>query len=200
MSPVFLFAPGAGAPSSHPWMQHWGKLLRTLGEVQTVNYPYLLKGEKRPDPLPRLIAAHREALRQVRDSRSGPVVLIGKSMGSRIGCHLSLTEPVQVLVCFGYPLCGGGDPTKLRDKVLRELTTPVLFIQGTRDKLCPLDLLKPIRAEMRAPNELHVVEQGDHSLQVTKRWLKEHGETQHDIDQRMLFAIERFLSHAKATP
>src|SRR4051794_2625762 len=119
--PAFLFAPGAGAPSSHPWMQHWARLLGTLGPVQLLDYPYMLEGTKRPDPLPKLVAAHREALHRVRDSQRGRAVLIGKSMGSRIGCHVSLEAPVDALVCFGYPLCGGGDPTKLRDRVLREL-------------------------------------------------------------------------------
>jgi predicted alpha/beta-hydrolase family hydrolase len=194
MSVSFLFAPGAGAPSSHPWLQHWAALLGTLGPVERMDYRYMLEGRKRPDPLPKLVAAHRAALRRLRDAQPGPVVLIGKSMGSRIGCHVSLEEPVKAVVCFGYPLCGGGDPAKLRDKVLRQLATPVLFIQGTRDKLCPLELLAPICAEMKAPNELHIVEEGDHSLIVTKRWLKEHGETQQDVDQRIHAAIQRFLT------
>jgi predicted alpha/beta-hydrolase family hydrolase len=192
--PVFLFAPGAGAPSSHPWMRHWSALLSELGTVETLDYPYMLEGGKRPDPLPKLIAAHRAAVARVHDAHAGPLVLIGKSMGSRIGCHVSLQEPVAALVCFGYPLCGGGDPTKLRDQVLRELSTPVLFIQGTRDKLCPLELIEPVRAAMSARNELHVVEEGDHSLLVTKRWLKEHGVTQEDVDRRMFAAIQRFLT------
>jgi predicted alpha/beta-hydrolase family hydrolase len=193
MQPAFLFAPGAGAPSSHPWMRQWAELLGSLGPVRLLDYPYMLAGGNRPDPLPKLIAAHREALRQVRDAHAGPLVLIGKSMGSRVGCHVSLQEPVDAVICLGYPLCGGGEPTKLRDKVLRELAAPALFIQGTRDKLCPLDLLQPIRAEMTAPNELHVVEEGDHSLLVTKRWLKEHGQTQDDVDQRILAAIQQFI-------
>jgi predicted alpha/beta-hydrolase family hydrolase len=192
--PAFLFAPGAGAPSSHPWMQHWAQRLGTLGPVQTLDYPYMVEGGKRPDPLPKLIEAHRAALHRLRESQPGPVVLIGKSMGSRIGCHLSLSESVTALVCFGYPLCGAGDPTKLRDKVLRELSTPILFIQGTRDKLCPLELLQPLRSEMKTATELHLVEEGDHSLLVTRRWLKAHAETQDDVDQRVLKAIQQFLA------
>jgi predicted alpha/beta-hydrolase family hydrolase len=200
LRPIFLFAPGAGAPSSHPWMRHWATLLGTLGAVQTLDYPYMLERSPRPDPLPKLIAAHREALRRVRDSHAGPVVLVGKSMGSRVGCHVSLQERVEALVCFGYPLCGGGDPTKLRDQVLRELATPVLFIQGTRDKLCPLELLQPVRAEVRARNDLHLVEEGDHSLQVTKRWLKSQGQTQADVDRRILAAIQQFVTSVEEHP
>jgi uncharacterized protein len=61
-TPLFLFAPGAGAPSSHPWMQRWKVRLQEIGEVETFDYPYMREGRKRPDRLPELIAAHREAL------------------------------------------------------------------------------------------------------------------------------------------
>jgi len=163
------------------------------------DYPYLAEGRKRPDPLPQLINAHREALLRAREDSDGPVVLIGKSMGSRVGCHLSLEESVSALVCLGYPLCGGGDRTKLRDKVLYELKTPVLFAQGTRDTLCPLDLLAEVRGRMTAPNELLVVEGGDHSLEVRKTDLKHAGETQDDVDERVLGAIRDFVAKFAAS-
>ena len=121
-------------------------------------------------------------------------MLIGKSMGSRIGCHVSLEEEVSALVCLGYPLCGGGDPTKLRDQVLREIRTPILFVQGTRDPLCPLSLLDRIRAEMRAPNEVLVVNGGDHSLSVSKGQLQASNETQENVDQRILERIRSFVA------
>jgi uncharacterized protein len=189
--PFFLFAPGAGAPSSHPWMQRWRERLSTIGHVQAFDYPYMEQRRRRPDPLPQLIEAHRQALIETRRDR--PAVLIGKSMGGRIGCHVSLEEKVEAIVCFGYPLCGGGDQSKLRDKVLRALTTPILFVQGTRDSLCPLELLERIRAEMKVPTFIHVVEGGDHSLIVAKRHLAATGETQEEVDDRILEAIAKFL-------
>ncbi len=192
--PLFLFAPGAGAPSSHPWMRHWADLLGTIGKVHTMDYPYMVEGRRRPDRLPQLIAAHRAALTQMRQENVGPVVLIGKSMGSRVGCHVSLEEEVSALVCLGYPLCGGGDPAKLRDKVLREITAPILFVQGTRDPLCPLDLLERVRREMVAPNELHVVEGGDHSLAVAKRQLRANSQTQEEVDRRVCEVIRAFVA------
>lgn len=164
-------------------------LLATIGNVQTFDYGYIKEGRRRPDPLPQLIAAHRAALENARERNAGPVVLIGKSMGGRVGCHLSLQERVSAVICLGYPLCGGGDPTKLRDKVLRELTTPILFVQGTRDPLCPLDLLANVRQEMDAPNELFVVEGGDHSLGVLKKQ-----EPQDAADARILEAIGDFVA------
>jgi predicted alpha/beta-hydrolase family hydrolase len=191
--PLLLFAPGAGAPSSHSWMQRWKERLSSIGEVVTFDYDYLREGRRRPDPLPTLIAAHQAALRQARQTSDQPVFLIGKSMGGRIGCHVSLNQPVNGLICLGYPLCGGGDTHKLRDKVLRELRTPILFVQGTRDALCPLDLLNKVRVDMTAENFLHVVEGGDHSLAVAKKQLKAANENQEEVDQRVLAVIEKFV-------
>ena len=175
-------------------MQQWAELLKSLGTVSMFDYPYLEQGRKRPDPLPKLIDAHRAALQKVRKRKSAPVILIGKSMGGRVGCHLALEEPVAGIVCLGYPLCGGGDCTKLRDEVLRKLVTPILFVQGTRDSLCPLPILRRVRKRMKAKNELLIVEAGDHSLLVTKRQLKASGETQEDVNQRILRAIQDFVA------
>jgi predicted alpha/beta-hydrolase family hydrolase len=193
MSPFFLFAPGAGGPSSHPWMQRWKTHLGAIGDVEVFDYRYMREGRKRPDPLPQLIEAHREALACARISTSARTILIGKSMGGRVGCHVSLEEKVDGLVCLGYPLCAMGDRTKLRDKVLRELTTPILFVQGTRDSLCPPDLLGRVRDEMAAPNFLHVVDGGDHSLLVAKRQLASTGETQDDVERKILDIIAGFV-------
>ena len=194
MKPLILFAPGAGAPSSHPWMQDWKKRLSEIGAVETFDYDYMRQGRRRPDPLPRLIAAHRIALNRARDRhRPESMILVGKSMGGRVGCHVSLEEKVDGLVCLGYPLCAMGDWTKLRNEVLRALSAPILFVQGTRDSLCPLDLLERVRAEMKAPNFLHVVESGDHSLRVPKRELEKAVETQCGIDERILKAIAGFV-------
>jgi uncharacterized protein len=193
-TPIFLFAPGAGAPSSHPWMQRWATRLASIGVVRTLDYPYMIERRKRPDPLPKLIAAHGEALDQVRRTHDGPIILIGKSMGGRVGCHLALEADVTCIVCLGYPLCGAGNPEKLRDQVLRALTTPILFVQGTRDSLCPSNLLEKVRNEMKAVNRLYVVESGDHSLLVSKTRLKESGLTQDAIDEGILEAIRGFAT------
>jgi len=175
-------------------MQNWKDRLGEIGDVETFDYDYMREGRKRPDPLRRLSAAHREALSKARERHpSKSTILIGKSMGGRIGCHISLEEKVGGLICLGYPLCAMGDRTKLRDEVLRALTTPILFVQGTRDSLCPLDLLERVRAEMKAPNFLHIVEGGDHSLLISKRVLRAAGETQENVDQRILEAIAGFV-------
>ena len=165
--------------------------LRDIGDVETLDYDYMREGRKRPDRLPQLVAAHRAALTRARAKSSGPIFLVGKSMGGRIGCHVALEESVAGLICLGYPLCAMGDRTKLRDQVLVELRTPILFVQGTRDLLCPLDLLATVREKMTALNFLHVVDGGDHSLIVRKKDLV--GNTQEDVDQKIASAIRSFI-------
>ncbi len=193
--PLFLFAPGAGAPSTHGWMQRWRVYLEELGRVATFDYDYMREGRKRPDRLPQLLAAHRQALREARaEQEAERVFFVGKSMGGRIGCHLALEEKANGVICLGYPLCAMGDRSKLRDEVLLALRRPVLFVQGTRDALCPLDLLAAVRAKMSAPNFLHLVEEGDHSLGVSKRQLKAANETQAEVDRRLLAAIAAFAA------
>jgi uncharacterized protein len=194
--PAFLLAPGAGAPSSHPRMRTFARMLGTIGLVQPFDYPYALEGRSRPDPLPKLIAAHHAALAQLRVKHDGPIVLAGKSMGGRVGCHVALVDPVAAVICFGYPLCAAGDRSKLRDQVLLELERPAMFVQGTRDPLCPLDLLEAVRKRMRAPSTLYVVEGGDHSLMVAKTALKALGSSQEQMDDGVLTAIARFLKDA----
>jgi predicted alpha/beta-hydrolase family hydrolase len=190
---LLLFAPGAGAPSSSPWMQAEKQRLEALGRVVTFDYPYMLEGRKSPDRAPVLIAAHEAALERASQGHGGKRVLVGKSMGGRIGCHVAvkIAEKPAALVCLGYPLVGQrGD---VRDAVLLELETPVLFVQGTRDTLCPLERLEAVRKRMRAPNALHVVEGGNHSLAVGKRDLAARSLTEAAVFESVTQVIADFL-------
>lgn len=191
---LIVFAHGAGAPSSSAWMLAWRARLAALGDVVTFDYPYMAAGRKAPDRLPVLIECHRAVLADARARfpRNRPVVLAGKSMGSRVGAYVSLDEKVDGLVCLGFPL--GRTPDAKRDELLRSLATPVLFVQGSRDTLCPLERLQAVRREMRARNELHVVAEGDHSLIVGKRILAASARTQEDVDATAFAAIRAFVA------
>jgi len=175
-------------------MQAWAGLLGGLGTVETFDYPYMQSKKRAPDPQPVLIRAHLAAIDQARARHPDhDLILIGKSMGSRIGCHVALERPVTKLVCLGYPLVAAGNSGKVRDQVLLELETPILFVQGTRDPLCPLERLSDVRKKMRAPSKLFVVDAGDHSLQVTKAQLKQVDEDQPAVDARILHVIKHFV-------
>jgi predicted alpha/beta-hydrolase family hydrolase len=173
-------------------MQRYRAAFSEFARVVTFDYPYMAAGKRSPDPLPRLLDAHRSALAQARVGHRGPVFLVGKSLGGRVGCHLALAEPVAGLVCLGYPL--RGQSGKLRDQVLLELGTRVLFVQGSRDPLCPLDELGRVRPLMKAPNELFVVEGGNHSLELGKRDLARLGQSQHELDRTVWTHIGAWLS------
>jgi predicted alpha/beta-hydrolase family hydrolase len=189
--PRFLFAHGAGAPSSSPWMRRWRERLRALGEVTAFDYPYMQAHRKMPDRMPALVASHRVELAKVRAEANGaPVFLIGKSMGSRVGCHVSLEEPVDGLVCMGYPLVSGSSGA-LRDEVLVALKTPILFLQGTHDSLCPIPKLEDVRARMTAPNWLWTIQDANHSLELPS--VKRTPALQEDAELSALDAIRRFL-------
>src|ERR1041384_2508315 len=127
-APTILFAPGAGAPSSSAWMRDWAARLSPVGRVLPFDYPYMLAGRRSPDRQPVLVAAHRDAYERARADHSGPVVLAGKSMGSRMGCHVAVevTTKPAALVCFGYPLVG--QHGKPRAEVLRARQDPSLFL------------------------------------------------------------------------
>jgi uncharacterized protein len=201
--PTVVFAHGAGAPSGSDWMRAWRDRLSSFADVTAFDYPYMRAGRKTPDRLPALVAAHRQALADARAGAAArpepgapPVFLAGKSMGSRVGCHLAVelaaegNAPIAGLVCFGYPLVAGSSGA-VRDEVLLALTTPILFVQGSRDPLCPLDRLAPVRAKMRAPSELHVVEGANHSLELPGK--KRLSEAQAEADRAVVEVVRRFI-------
>ena len=139
------------------------------GRRGRVRLPVHARGRgRRPIGLPALIdRAPRGAGAKARARAQGAAsFLIGKSMGGRVGCHVALEETVAGVICLGYPLQSGATGA-MRDEVLIALRTPILFVQGSRDSLCPLDKLAAVRARMTAPSTLLVVEGGNHSLEVS---------------------------------
>ena len=163
-----LLAHGAGLGQDHEWMVFMRDGLAAAGiPVMTFNYPYMEAGRKAPNPARILLACHRAALAAMR-RRVDRIVLAGKSMGGRMGSHLAADgEAVAGLVFYGYPLVGVGK-TEPRDvSHLADVGAPMLFVQGTRDRMAPLDLIKPVAESLDA--SIHVVEDGDHSLRVLKR-------------------------------
>ncbi len=191
---ALLFAHGAGVSSSHPWMETWARRLERYGPVIRFDYPYMQAGKKFPDRMPVLLEAHRSALAAARASHGDEVVLIGKSLGSRVGCILAAEVTVPAVICLGYPLVSQNKTAPRRDAPLRALRCPTLFVQGDRDPLCPLDALVSLLPELLAPTRLHVVPDGDHSFRSRKRPLKAAGITQDHLDAAAVDAIGRFLA------
>ena len=180
-------------------MKSFRNMLEAIGPVTSFDYSYALEGRKSPDRLPKLIDTHRAALAALREKHKhgGQVVLAGKSMGGRVGCHVALLDQWTPVICFGYPLCGAGDNgQKLRDEVLQVLRTPILFIQGTRTGCVRSTCSKACAGAWPRPTRFTCVAGGDHSLLVSKTELKSQGLTQDEIDAGMTAKIAEFLATA----
>ncbi|CAI8619559.1 unnamed protein product [Vicia faba] len=199
MSPVVIFAHGAGAPSSSDWMQRWkSMLMETLhaADVVTFDYPYMSGGKKRAPPkAEKLVEFHSGIVKETATKYPGhPLILAGKSMGSRVGCMVASMEDINVsaVLCLGYPLKGINGA--VRDETLLQLTVPTMFVQGSKDSLCPLDKLETTRKKMKAPTELHVIDGGDHSFKIGKKHLQANSSTQTDAEVAAMKAVAAFIS------
>ena len=164
-----LLAHGAGSGQDSEWMVSVRDGLANAGiPVLTFDYPYMEAGKRAPNRPPVLLECHRAALGEAR-RRFEHVVLAGKSMGGRMGSHLAAEgETVAGLVFLGYPLVGVGKTEPRDTSHLQEVDAPMLFVQGTRDRLAPIELITDVAT--RLPHAtLHVVDDGDHSFRVPKR-------------------------------
>jgi hypothetical protein len=170
---LLVLGHGAGAGMRHPFLEAVVERLAARG-VATFRYqfPYMERGLRRPDHRSVLEAAARAAVSRASEAAEGlPILAGGKSMGGRMASRAAAAEPlpgVRGLVFLGFPLHPVGKPGTERADHLTDVGVPMLFLQGTRDRLAELDLLRPVCARLPRAT-LHVVEGGDHSFHVLKR-------------------------------
>ncbi|KAK4601333.1 hypothetical protein RGQ29_010763 [Quercus rubra] len=199
LSPVVVFAHGAGAPSSSDWMIRWkeklGKALNAV-EVVTFDYPYISGGKRRAPPkAEKLVEFHSDVVKKTVAKYPGhPLILAGKSMGSRVSCMVACEEDIgaSAIVCLGYPLKGMNGA--VRDETLLQVTVPIMFVQGSKDTLCPLEKLESVRKKLKPSIGLHVIDGGDHSFKVGKKHLQTKGSTQDAAEDLAVQAIAAFVS------
>ncbi len=136
--------------------------------VMSFDYPYQEAGRRSPDARSRLDACHLAAAVRL-GGYVEHVVWAGKSMGGRIATHLVADgAPAAAVVVFGYPLLPPGKTEPRDTDHFATIRAPVLLVQGTRDRLAPLEALEPRLGDL-AHGEIALVEDGDHSLRVPKR-------------------------------
>jgi predicted alpha/beta-hydrolase family hydrolase len=171
---LYVLGHGAGAGMRHPFMERIATELADRG-IATFRYqfPYMEAGRRSPDPPKILEATVRAALTNAIDTADGlPIIAGGKSMGGRITSHVAAHDPppeLRGLAFLGYPLHAPKKPAVKRAEHLSDIRIPMLFVQGTRDSLANLDLLRPIVTNLGDSATMHVVEGGDHSFKVLKR-------------------------------
>ncbi|XP_026424799.1 KAT8 regulatory NSL complex subunit 3-like [Papaver somniferum] len=196
--PLVVFAHGAGANSSSEWMKRWkdmmGKALLAV-DVVTFDYPYLSGGKKgAPPKAEKLVDFHLGIVKEAAAKYPGhPLVLAGKSMGSRVSCMVAATGDINIsaVICLGYPLKGSN--ASKRQETLLQLPVPTIFVQGSKDALCSLDKLTAVCRKMETVSELHVVDGGDHSFKIGKKHLNLIGSTQEAAEEEAVKSITKFV-------
>jgi predicted alpha/beta-hydrolase family hydrolase len=168
---LYVFAHGAGAGMQHAGMASVADALAGAG-VATLRYqfPYMERGSKRVDSPPVAHAAVRAAVAEARRRRPAlPLFAGGRSFGGRMTSQaqaLAPLEGVRGLAFVGFPLHPAGKPGVERAHHLADVAIPMLFLQGTRDELAELSLLKSVVAPLAPRATLHVVDDADHSFHV----------------------------------
>lgn len=173
-SAVFVSAHGAGAGMDHPFMAALAAALGARG-VATLRYqfPFMEAGSKRPDDPATAQAAVRAAVTEAVVRLPGvPVFAGGKSFGGRMSSQAQAAAPmphVRGLVFVGFPLHPAGKPGTQRAAHLADVKLPMLFLQGTRDALADIDLVRETTTRLGDRATLHVVEGADHAFHVLVR-------------------------------
>lgn len=172
---LYVLAHGAGAGMRHLFMEAVAERL-AADKVATMRYefPYMAAGRRgRPDP-PRIAQATvQEAVAIARKKYPRtPIIAGGKSFGGRMTSQAAaegMLTSIKGIVFLGFPLHAPGRDSDDRAAHLYDVEVPMLFIQGTRDALANLDLMKRVCKKLGKKATLHIVEGGDHSFKVPKK-------------------------------
>ena len=190
---AIIIANGAGADMRSPFIEYFHKELCLAGYLTVkFNFPYQESGKKVPDRRALLEETYLRVLEYVK-KKSGledkDIILSGKSMGGRIASQIVSSTGVKKVFFLGYPLHAPGKKDKLRDEHLYALKSRLLFLQGTRDSLCDLKKLNLVLPKLKNA-KLYIVEEGDHSLKVTRR----SGLDQNQVYQNCIKEIKKFCA------
>jgi uncharacterized protein len=166
-----VLAHGAGAGMEHTSMTALANGLAARG-IATLRYQFLYmeRGSKRPDAPALAHAAVRAATaKAARLAGKLPLFAGGKSFGGRMTSQaqaIAALPGARGLVFFAFPLHPAGKPATTRADHLGEIDIPMLFLQGTRDALAGLDLLRPVIAGLGKRATLILAQDADHALHV----------------------------------
>jgi predicted alpha/beta-hydrolase family hydrolase len=190
----FVLAHGAGAGMDHPSM---AAIAAELAErrIATLRFqfPYMERGSRRPDPPSLCHATVRAAVTEA--ARLAPKLALfagGRSFGGRMTSQAQAIVPlpgVKGLAFIGFPLHPAGKPSVERAEHLLQVKIPMMFLQGTRDELAKLELLKPVIKRLGARATLQLLQDADHSFHVPAR----SGRKDPEVRAEMLDALAAWI-------
>lgn len=182
----YVLAHGAGAGMTHPFMEAVATGLGARGiATMRFQFPFMEAGTKRPDPPAVAHAAVRAAVAEA--GRLVPQLALiagGRSFGGRMTSQAQAASPlprVQGLAFLGFPLHPAGRPSEDRGKHLADVQVPLLFLQGTRDALADLPLLRQLIGRLGERATLQLIEDADHSFHVRARTGRKDAEVRAEI-------------------
>ena len=190
-----VLAHGAGAGMGHPFMVSVAQGLAERG-IGTLRYqfPYMERGSKHPDAPHIAQATVRSAVAEASRLAPGmPLFAGGKSFGGRMSSQAQAESPlpgVRGIAFLGFPLHPPGRPSDERGKHLFDVSVPMLFLQGSRDELADLELLRPLVARLGARATLKVFADADHSFHVPAR----SGRKDAEVRAELLDALAGWIS------
>lgn len=185
---LLVLGHGAGAGMAHPFLEKLAAELANAG-IATLRYqfPYMEERRRVPDKADLLLSTVAAAVRFAAETEPElPLLAGGKSMGGRMTSQASaenLLGCVKGLVFFGFPLHPPNRPGTKRAEHLAKVGVPMLFLQGTRDTLANLTLLRPICVKLGSRATLHIIPEADHSFHVLKKSGKTDAEVMTELAQ-----------------
>ncbi len=169
-----VLAHGAGAGMTHQSMAAIGDGLENLG-IATLRYqfPYMERGRRRVDSPAVAQATVRAAVAEARQRASSlPLFAGGRSFGGRMTSQAQAIEPLEDvcgLVFFAFPLHPAGRPSTERADHLQRVAVPMLFLQGDKDSLADVTLLRETLKDLRGLATLYLIDDADHAFHVPAR-------------------------------
>lgn len=173
---------------AHPFLEKLAAELAACG-IATLRYqfPYMEERRRVPDRPELLLSTVAAAVRLATETAPGlPLLAGGKSMGGRMTSQAAaenLLGAVRGIVFFGFPLHPPNRPGTKRAEHLAKVGVPMLFLQGTRDTLADLSLLRPICEKLGSRATQHIIPEADHSFHVLKKSGKTDAEVMTELAQ-----------------
>ncbi|MDV6315399.1 alpha/beta family hydrolase [Idiomarina sp. HP20-50] len=171
---VFLHGSGGGPDTE--FMNFFAEQSMAFGaEVVRPDFPYWEKvretGKPRPpNKMPVLVEAVDELLAELqRDNKT--LILMGKSLGSRVMLRLADKYSVKAVIALGFPFHPPQKPEKSRLEELQLTQATGLILQGTRDPFSKPFLKRAEqgqRVELPDNWQLQWLEGADHGFTATK--------------------------------
>jgi len=191
---LLVLGHGAGTNMRHATLQTIAERLADVGIATfRYNFPYSERGSGRNSNAV-CQETVRSAVAAAHTAASDLSILVGgHSFSGRMSSMAAAEAPlehVRGLVFFAFPLHPSGKPSTERAAHLNDVTIPMLFLSGTRDKLGELDLLQPTCEQIGDKATLHLLDTADHGFKILKRSRN----TDEDVFVEMARAINEWVS------